>query len=291
VWLSVLIARRPGRRIRDRVPPGYTHAVVGLVAFAVGGVGDSAWHTVLGVEVGIDALLSPTHLLLMAGMMAIVTAPYRAALARGVVGKRGLPLVSLGVGVALAGFFLNFVWGLGDGGFRVPYNPADGVGELAVIAGVASVLVTTVVSSAAVLLALRLGKPRFGAFTLLFGLVAAAVHVAFDEESVGIVAALAAGIVLDSILGRPRSGARIAVALPAATAVLWGVYFGVPALGGDMQWPAEIWMGSVVLAILGAGVLAHLGSYLSADPGGSTPRAPSADRAARLAPAADHVPR
>ena len=37
------------------------------------------WHTILGVETGLDALLSPTHLLLFIGMAAILTTPVRAA--------------------------------------------------------------------------------------------------------------------------------------------------------------------------------------------------------------------
>ncbi len=61
------------------VPLGYGPAVIGLGVFAVGGVGDGIWHTVFGVESTIDALLSPTHLLMLGGMLAGCTAPFRAA--------------------------------------------------------------------------------------------------------------------------------------------------------------------------------------------------------------------
>lgn len=259
-WLALLIARRRGPRLRDRIPRGYAAAVIGLGAFGLGGIGDGVWHTIFGVEVGIDALLSPTHLVLMAGMMAIVTAPYRAATARDA-GKRGVALVSLGVGVALAAFFLNFVWGLGDGGFRVGYQPSSGRGELAVIAGVATILVTTLVLALATTFALRLGRLRFGTFGVLFTAVAAAVHLAFDEESVGVIAALVAGLTLDvSLGGNPQK--RVALALPASMAVLWTVYLVVPLAAGEVAWPAEIWSGTVVLATLSAAVIGYLASLM-----------------------------
>lgn len=261
-WLGLLIARRRGSRIRDRIPCGYAGAVIGLGAFGLGGIGDGVWHSLFGVEVGIDALLSPTHLLLMAGMMAIVTAPYRAAVTARDAGKRSVALVSLGAGVALAAFFLNFVWGLGDGGFRVGYQPASGRGELAVIAGVATILVTTIVFTLAATLALRLGRLRFGSFTVLFVAVAGAVHVAFDEELFGVVAALVAGLTLDVALARGDPRERVAVALPISIAALWTVYLGVPLASGEVAWPAEIWSGAIVLATLGAGVIGYVASIV-----------------------------
>lgn len=254
-WLALLIARRHGPHLRDRIPQGYGAAVIGLVAFGLGGIGDGIWHTLFGVEVGIDALLSPTHLLLMAGMMAIVTAPYRAAVSAPDAGKRGVALVSLGVGVALAAFFLNFVWGLGDGGFRVGYQPTSGRGEIAVIAGVATILVTTMVFTIAATYALRLGRLRFGTFAVLFVTVAGAVHVAFDEELVGVIAAFVAGLILDVALAGRDPRDRVAFALPISIATLWTVYLVTPLGRGEVAWPAEIWSGAIVLATLGAAVV------------------------------------
>ena len=45
----------------------------------MGGVGDLLWHQVFGIEQGIAALLSPTHLLLFTGVALILLAPFRAA--------------------------------------------------------------------------------------------------------------------------------------------------------------------------------------------------------------------
>lgn len=260
-WIARLITVRSGP-FRDRIPRGYGAALVGLVFFAVGGLGDMVWHSSLGVEVGIDALLSPTHLVLMAALLAIVTAPYRAATASGrstsVDVTPLIPVISLGVGTALVAFFTNFAWGLGDGGFRVHYDPATGAGEGAVIGGIASALVTTVVLTGAVLFVLRLGAPRFGVFTVLFGSVSVLVHVAFEEEAVGVVAALAGGIVLDLLFAARVTARFTRSAIGASMAVTWSFYYGL-ALGTDrMAWPPEIWTGAIVMCAFAAFGLACL---------------------------------
>ena len=83
-WILYLVARgvRSGIPAAKAIPRGYGWATIGIVIFAVGGIGDGAWHTLFGVETGMDALFSPTHLLLFAGLFLIITAPLKAAWAR-----------------------------------------------------------------------------------------------------------------------------------------------------------------------------------------------------------------
>lgn len=50
-----------------------------MSVFGLGGVLDLLWHTAFGVEQGIDALLSPSHLTLFVGGMLLLTAPVRGA--------------------------------------------------------------------------------------------------------------------------------------------------------------------------------------------------------------------
>src|SRR5689334_15076552 len=54
----------------------------GVVLFAIGAITDGIWHTVVGIEVDIEGLISPTHLMLMTGGLLMVTLPIRAALTR-----------------------------------------------------------------------------------------------------------------------------------------------------------------------------------------------------------------
>lgn len=256
VWLVTLARRRSGGardwRLRH-LPPGYSGARRGLVLFAAGGVGDSLWHTRYGVERGIDALLSPTHLVLFAGLVLILTTPLR-ALREDAESPPGpwLVVASLTSATALAGFFLNFAWGLGISALaRVPYNAATDAGETALIAAVASMLVATAVLFGAARVLGVLVPPPPGAFTVLFGTVALLVSAAFDEDAEGIAAALLAGILLDA--GRRLTGrhgdARVA---GTSAGVMWLAYFRLLQVFSDLQWSPEVWIGATVLCVFAA---------------------------------------
>lgn len=78
VW--VVIARRhPGRSLRDTLPEGHGLTLAGLCVFAAAALGDLVWHETLGIEVGIEALLSPTHLALLGSGIVALSAPLRTA--------------------------------------------------------------------------------------------------------------------------------------------------------------------------------------------------------------------
>jgi hypothetical protein len=74
--LALRNARR-GHSLRHALPYGYGLALAGVMLFAAGGVLDLLWHTVFGIEEDLDALLSPTHLLLALAAMLIFSGPLR----------------------------------------------------------------------------------------------------------------------------------------------------------------------------------------------------------------------
>jgi hypothetical protein len=264
LWLAVMSRRRAPGVVDWRLsslPAGYEGARSGLVLFALGGLGDAVWHTAFGVERGIDALLSPTHLLLFAGLVLILTAPLRAARAAPESAPGGWIIAgSVISATALVGFFLNFAWGLGIAALaRVPYDPVTDAGETAVIAGVASMLVTTVVLFTATRVLLAAGPLPMGALTALFTLTALLVSVAFDEDAEGVLAAMLAGVVLDVAVRARRTHLpkrSPAIAFGIASAVLWLTYLGfLQALDG-IEWQAEIWLGAAALSTLCAAAIA-----------------------------------
>jgi hypothetical protein len=55
------------KTFRTSIPAGHGLSLIGAFVFLLGGVGDMVWHIVFGVEADIDALLSPTHLMLALG--------------------------------------------------------------------------------------------------------------------------------------------------------------------------------------------------------------------------------
>ncbi|PIP65118.1 hypothetical protein COW95_03595 [Candidatus Peregrinibacteria bacterium CG22_combo_CG10-13_8_21_14_all_49_11] len=63
IWLR----KRKGHSWREAVPEGHGLSLLGAGVFFFGGIGDMLWHIAFGIEAGIEALLSPTHLLLATG--------------------------------------------------------------------------------------------------------------------------------------------------------------------------------------------------------------------------------
>ena len=251
LWIGSMSRRRDGGTFDwqlRHLPAGYELARAGLVLFAAGAIGDAAWHSAFGVERGVDALLSPTHLLLFVGLVLILTAPFRAATASPTPPSPWMIAGSLVSATALVGFFLNFAWGLGIAvHVRTAYDPIREIGETQVIAGVASTLVTTVVLFGAARL-LTGHRPPPGAFVVLFGVVSLLVSAAFDEDIEGVLAAVVAGVVLDVLV---RTRTPRAVSLAVASGTMWLIYLGVLAIDG-IQWQAEIWIGAIVLNTIAA---------------------------------------
>lgn len=260
-WSLAARRRRPGQSLIAALPAGYELSPIGLVVFGVGGIGDALWHGAFGVEVGIDALLSPTHLVLFTGLMLLLLAPWRAAMRRPGPESSRAGAWSIVLATALVGFFANYVWGLGIQELvRVPYNAASQAGETEVIAGIGSVLVTTAIVFGAAAILLRGGRLAPWWFAVTFGLVAALVSLAFDEGAAGVVAALGGGIVLDA-LTREKVARRLPTpfAFGLSAAAMWAAFFAMVGADTGVAWPPEIWSGAVALAALFAWLLGHGG--------------------------------
>ena len=68
-----------GATWRRALPTGYGLSALGIAVFVAGGAGDMFWHLLFGIEVDVEAVLSPTHLLLAAGGTLILGGPLRSA--------------------------------------------------------------------------------------------------------------------------------------------------------------------------------------------------------------------
>jgi hypothetical protein len=271
-WIAWCV-RREGA-----LPRGYLPAVVGVVSFGVGGVGDLIWHTLFGIEKNVEALLSPTHLLLFASMLLILASPLRAAWSTpGVEAPsfRGfLPaLLSLALVTTLCLFFLMYLTPLNGfdalarrGAYIADLPSAHEVDlvvrELSIRSGLAGFYATTVVLLAPLLLVLRRWRPPFGAATLLFT-VATVLVTALEEFRLAplIVPVAVAGLAADGLIRwlRPSPERASAYRLFAGLVplVLWTGYFATVAVVWGTWWSVNLVGGAVVMSCLaGAGLAA-----------------------------------
>lgn len=270
-WLSWMVyrRRRSATSLIDAIPSGYELAVVGLAVFAVGGVGDGIWHTVFGIETSIDALLSPTHLLMLSGILLSATAPVRAywrtpgsAVAAGF--GSFLP-VALSTALVVTGmaFFFMYANGLVNWPMSRSYIPY--VNELEAAHGVLSTVTTTIIVVAPMLVLLRRWTPPFGTFTII-GAVHGLAMAGLDAFELWwqVVAVVVAGLTADLLIRRggpdPHRTIRwIGLVVPLA---LWTASTLVIHLAWTIQWPPELWIGQIVLAaMVGVGL-----SLLAAPP-------------------------
>jgi Tol biopolymer transport system component len=122
---------RRGHFPRRALPYGYGLSLVGVILFAAGGVLDLLWHTVFGIEADLDALLSPTHLILAVAAMLIFSGPLRSIgrqydrTARGWL-RVGPVVPALLAILILFGFFLAYAQPIEDRSLAAEIGPDKG---------------------------------------------------------------------------------------------------------------------------------------------------------------------
>ena len=78
----VLARRRGIGDVRKAFGDAYSWSALGVLIFLAGGAADMINHLYFGFEAGFDALLSPTHQLIGAGVLLIISGPVRSAVAQ-----------------------------------------------------------------------------------------------------------------------------------------------------------------------------------------------------------------
>ena len=270
LWLVSLTLRRgrPDGNLLQWAPAGYAPALVGIGIFAVGGVGDAIWHSLLGVETSLDALLSPTHLLLFVGLVLIVSAPLRAALSdritssgESIGGDRATSdpapdlrsfapvLASLTITTTVVAFFFQYVWAVTETWMmRIPYDPNQGNSELVAALAVVGVIMTTLITFTPLLVTSRYWKLPLGSATILVTAVNVFIALGFEEDLTALPAAVVGGIAYD-ILVEARVGRRYLAAVPPA--VMWTLFYGIIGqTDHGLGLAPEIWGGAIVFAVL-----------------------------------------
>lgn len=241
---------------RPTTPDRYT--TVGLVLFVAGAVGDGIWHEIFGIEVDLEALLSPTHLALMAGGILMLGFGYRTAVAHDGIGDRasGGLIVTLTLCAAVTMFFTQYLNAFGFSGLR----SSPGGNDIWEVHAIGSVFVTNAILLGLVFLLVRRWTTPMLTFTLTFGALATGMVLldGADGPMLHIAAAALSGFLADVLARRLRPhesvrGARaFSVIVPL---VLWTAWFASLHVMDGVRWPAELLGGTIVLAALqGAGM-------------------------------------
>jgi hypothetical protein len=239
---------------RAAIPAGYQWAVLGVFVFGVAGVFDMIWHTIFGIELSTDALLSPSHLALGTGAALMVSGPFVAATRRSV--GSGL-LAQLPAVISLTFLFGTFTF---FSLFAGPYSSVIGTGSRPSDATLVRALLGMYLFSALLvgcaLVALRRGTLPVGALTVLLGLNAVAMilmrgHAPLDVQVTFMLVAIAAGAIGDVLLWRLRPSEErplqlrvFAFALPA---VYLAIYLAAVALRLGTGWTVHELTGMVLL--------------------------------------------
>ena len=75
-------ARRRNESLSAALGPAYSWSALGVLVFLLGGMADMINHLFFGFEAGFDALLSPTHQIIGAGVLLIISGPIRSAVSQ-----------------------------------------------------------------------------------------------------------------------------------------------------------------------------------------------------------------
>jgi hypothetical protein len=272
-YQSMRFQRRGAAFDLARIPVGYGLALMGVAVFGANGVGDMIWHGIFGIEDGIEALLSPTHLGLFLGMAFMLTAPLRAAWHSPDDVDRSFrtffpTLLSLTLSTAGIAFFVMYLSPLKEQASALEYThwvamQGEDFVEMQHGFGVAGILVSTIILLAPLLVALRRFSLPFGSITFLGTLVGVGMvaiegfhngEVAFSYMLAGL-----AGDVLVRLLDpRAENVARFRAFAALLPLIVWSAYFAIMQITEGVGWVVEFWGGSVVLASLTGFALATL---------------------------------
>ena len=272
LWAGWIAWRRrtSERSLLQMMPPGHVASLAGFGLFGVGAVGDLIWHEIFGIEANVEALLSPTHLLLLVGGAIALSAPLRRMMrssATVVSVREFLPaLLSLTLLTAVGAFFLGYLSPFGTTAVGFPnatththdlshITPAIGE-ELRENWALGSIFVTTVVFVLPALFVRRRWKTAPGTFLFLYTFLLL-LQVGLNEFKQWplIAIGLVVGVVVDASIQRQVPAWLLGALVPISA---WSTYFLVFELQNGVGWSPELWVGVTFMAGLIGGLVGSL---------------------------------
>lgn len=241
---------------------------LGFSMLAVGGGLDAAWHEVFGTEAAIEALVSPPHLLVFAGLMFLLTSPIVVLWARpdcrlGLVPSLAV-MVSVISALLVTSLFTGFLSPMAGGlALQVAYvepllgeslQVYDQVRGLGIAVWTVAVLVAA--------FSIVLTRFRLVPGLCLVGMLALGIPVVILSGTSIIPLVIGFGVAGQAVelcvilLGRPVLGRGAAVVTGAVFgSSLWAGTFAALKIDGRLLWGPSLWAGTITIsALVGAAV-------------------------------------
>lgn len=235
LWLGVGAIRRGPAFIRSG-----SFTTLGFLSLSAGGGLDAAWHGKFGTEKAVEALVSPPHLVVFAGLLFLLTGPIVILWARQPVRLGWVQSVAVMVSsvsaVLVTSLFTGFLSPFSGGmslqpGYQEPLV-GESLSDYDQVRGLGIVVWTIVVLVVGFVVPLCRFRLRPGLIAIGFALLVVPAHILSGEEVRPlIIGFLVAGVVVElsvAAMGRPVLGRVGATATAALLGVsLWAVTFGV----------------------------------------------------------------
>lgn len=257
------------------LPQGYMLSLLGVGLFIIGGAGDMLWHETFGIEQNLEALFSPTHLLLASGAFLFISGPLRSAWRRvGLHGWRDLAPAILSVTLlfTLFTFFTQYANLFANAGVMNMPEPFGASRYFTEVTSVIYILVPAALMMGALLMLVRRWQLPFGAAAVMFTVNALLMYLMRMEFNRGyapvVAGALLGGLFTDVLIARLRPSVKRHHALRLFSFLVPFVYFllSLAAIvlsnGRGLWWEIHTWLGVPFIAgAIGLGL-----SFLVAPP-------------------------
>ena len=267
-----ILNRKKGYPFFHSVPKEYILSLAGVCIFFIGGIGDMVWHILFGIEASVEALLSPTHLLLAVGGILTVAGPLRRVWQRGAVSADSwdsLPfLVSFTCVLSLLTFMIQYTHPFTHPWMGLLQKPlAKNVFDAQAL-GIANVLIPTTIFTGLVLMVMPQFTFPVGSFSFILMLNGYGMSAMHDEYRF-VMTALLAGFMIDIlyfVVNQSVTDAqkRIRLFLFLSPCILYGSYVLTILYTEGTWWSVHLWAGSIVIA----GIVGWLMSYVRILPAG-----------------------
>ncbi len=265
---------RQGYRFPNLLPLAYRRALVGIPVFFAGGLGDLIWHSFFGIENRIEAVTSPTHLIIGFGVVLVLSGPIRSALAArsSILSLRAQLPFLFALASVLEFAHLGMSYAFDPSAARMDAPPAEiatSANYLLDVAlvlyktgtGIMIVILTALVGMSFMLYAASRMRLAFGALTVFFVLGDMMMSAALTNDRplllIHVTNAFVAGLVGDFILLRGRTKT---LALPRLNVLrmlgifvpiaYYGTFFAMTIALEGTWWNWNLILGSIVWSTL-----------------------------------------